>query len=178
MENYSVAALDAELKAKEQKFDEAVVESFWSENGELIYVLKENTDLVEYGDLLKYILETNGVFEHSTNIKLTHADQTHFHVFSVSEDAEAIHNEFRDEQSDLDFDAVNGFEDFLTHPDTPSKFNSERHLEYALPENISFQYVASEIDQYIHKNIQKNKDFSITLVCGKDKVLLEYPAIL
>lgn len=97
MDNSKVAALSAELEAKEKKFDGAIVESFWSENGELIYVLQENTDLVEYGDILKYILETNGVFEHTTNIKVAHADQTHFHVFSVSEDAEAIRKEFRDE---------------------------------------------------------------------------------
>lgn len=76
--------LNAELEAKQNKFDAVAVESFWSENGELIYVLKEDADLLEYGDILKYILETNGVFDHSTNIKVTHADQTHFHVFCVS----------------------------------------------------------------------------------------------
>ncbi|RZK25349.1 MAG: hypothetical protein EOO43_05720 [Flavobacterium sp.] len=89
MDISNTTILNVELEAKQNKFETAAVESFWSENGELIYVLKEGTDLVEYGDILKYILQTHSVFERSTNVKVTHADQTHFHVFSVSEDSEA-----------------------------------------------------------------------------------------
>jgi len=40
MDSSRVAALNAALEAKQKKFDQAAVESFWSENGELIYVLK------------------------------------------------------------------------------------------------------------------------------------------
>jgi len=178
MDSSKVAALNAELEAKQKKFDEAAVESFWSENGELIYVLKEGHDLVEYSNILKYILETNGVFEHSTNVKVTHADQTHFQVFSIGEDSIHLDGELNDEQSDIDSNAISGFEDFLTHPETPSKFSAERNLEYVLPEEVNFEVVASDIDKFITKTIKRNKDFSITLVCGKDKVLLEYPAIL
>lgn len=98
MDSIRVAALNAALEAKQKKFDQAAVESFWSENGELIYVLKEGVDLVEYGDMLKHILETNGAFNHSTNIKVTHADQTQFHVFTVSEDSESFPDEFRDDK--------------------------------------------------------------------------------
>ena len=86
-------------------------------------------------------------------------------------------NELKDEQDDIDFNAVSDFEDFLAHPEAPSGFDAARNLEYILPENISFQFVTSEIDQYIQKNVKRNKDFTITLICGKDTVLLEYPAV-
>lgn len=118
------------------------------------------------------------MFKHSTNVKATHADQTLFHVLKVSEDVEAIHNEFRDEQSDLDFDAVNEFGDFLKHPDTPSKFNSERNLKYSLPENISFQICnIGNRSIYSIAYPEKQRLQHYPCVWQRHTVLLEYSAI-
>ena len=59
-------------KPSKRKFGEAAVESFWSVNGEVIYVLKDGADLVEYGDIVKYILETNGALTIRTTSSSRH----------------------------------------------------------------------------------------------------------
>jgi len=84
MANIDLAAMKAKLEVKSEKFHQAVIESFWSEHGELIYVLKDGICLVEYASLLKFISNIAGTFDNSTHIKLMHSDSTHFESFITS----------------------------------------------------------------------------------------------
>lgn len=65
-----------DLKALKHKFDEGVIESLWSENGELMYIIKDGLDLNEYALIAKQILESERDIAHDFTGKVTNQSQT------------------------------------------------------------------------------------------------------
>lgn len=57
MENYNSKDIDPEINEMKERFNEKVTASYWSENGELVYVLQNGTDLEEYAELINKILK-------------------------------------------------------------------------------------------------------------------------
>jgi len=166
--------IEEEFDALNKKFDEAFVKHYFSENGEAIYIFKDGTDLKEFSRITERILDDNGDFPYTTVVKVTHADLAEFETFVMGGDDHEF-SEFEDEQDKLDSNAIEAFEEFIKFPDTSSKFDANRNLIYELPQDVTLSYVSEQIDKYIQREMAKNKSFSITLVCGKDRVVLEYP---
>jgi len=46
-------------------------------------------------------------------------------------------------------------------------------LNYTLPNDVDFSNVVEEIDEFITKEIARNKSFSISLSNSKDKTILD-----
>ena len=65
--------LDSKIQAK---FDQAVVESIWSENGELSYVIKDGLDLDEYAQVIKAVLESQKEIAHDFSGTVTNESKT------------------------------------------------------------------------------------------------------
>ncbi|WP_316739236.1 hypothetical protein [Pedobacter aquatilis] len=170
---YNLNDIEAETNAAQKKFDEAFVKQYFSENGEAIYIFKDGSDLKELVKATERILKDKGDFPYTTNVKVTHADLKEFETFVMFGEALDL-SEFESEQDKLDSNAIDAFEEFMKFPDTPSKFDANRNLVYELPQDVTLSYVSEEIDKYIQREVAKNKSFSVTLVCGKDKVVLEY----
>lgn len=70
-----------ELNALKERFDDGLIESLWSENGELMYIIKEGLDLNEYALLAKKILESEGDIAHDFTGKVTNKSKTEFARF-------------------------------------------------------------------------------------------------
>ena len=70
----------------DEKFSAATQKSFWSENGELIYILNPGTELKEYAEMIELILQDNAPFEHSTVVKVTDEGQSEFVSFTIGHD--------------------------------------------------------------------------------------------
>ena len=70
----------------DEKFSAATQKSFWSENGELIYVMNSGTELQEYAEIIELILHDNAPFEHSTVVKVTDEGQSEFVSFTIGHD--------------------------------------------------------------------------------------------
>lgn len=60
----------------EQKFNDAVLEALWSENGELTYIIRDGLDLEEYAVLAKAVLEKSREIEHDFTGKVTNEGNT------------------------------------------------------------------------------------------------------
>lgn len=75
MEKHDLPANDAEFEAIKKDFNDNVVESGWSENGELIYVLKDEADLDKYAKSAEIILSSYFEPEIDFICKVMHADQ-------------------------------------------------------------------------------------------------------
>jgi len=58
-------------KETQSKFDQGVVESIWSENGELSYVIKDGLDVEEYAMIIKEVLESEKEIAHDFAGKVT-----------------------------------------------------------------------------------------------------------
>jgi len=177
MINFDMAAIDAEYEAKVIQLDQAVIESFWSENGELTYVLRDGTDLLEYADLTKSILEINRTFDTGVTVRLKHSNHASSESFILGEELELLHEELYDAQEDIEYCAVNDFEGFIKNPATALKLNGERYLEYLLPENVTLEVVAENIDAIIKRTVAGDKSFSIGLISGNEQIFLTYPKI-
>ncbi len=65
-----------DLNTLKKKFDEGLIESQWSENGELMYIVKDGLNLEEYALLAKQILESEGDIAHDFTGKVTNKSKT------------------------------------------------------------------------------------------------------
>ncbi len=70
-----------ELHTLKTKFDDGLIESLWSENGELMYIIKDGLDLNEYALLAKQILESEGDIAHDFTGKVTNESKNEFARF-------------------------------------------------------------------------------------------------
>ncbi|MEH3112875.1 hypothetical protein [Pedobacter terrae] len=70
-----------DLNELKKKFDEGLIESLWSENGELMYIIKDGLDLNEYALLAKQILESEGDIAHDFTGKVTNQSKTEYARF-------------------------------------------------------------------------------------------------
>jgi hypothetical protein len=65
-----------DLNTLKKKFEDGVIESLWSENGELMYIIKDGLDLNEYAQTAKQILESEGDIAHDFTGKVTNNSKT------------------------------------------------------------------------------------------------------
>jgi hypothetical protein len=75
MEKQNREDLHAEIQTMRERFNEKVNQSYWSENGEPVYIFQEETDLEEYADLIEMILKDTAESEMDFICKLMHADE-------------------------------------------------------------------------------------------------------
>jgi hypothetical protein len=76
MEDRPINISKEDLNALKKKFDDGVIESLWSENGELMYIIKDGLDLNEYALAAKQILESEGDIAHDFTGKVTNRSKT------------------------------------------------------------------------------------------------------
>ncbi|QDW26294.1 hypothetical protein FFJ24_016315 [Pedobacter sp. KBS0701] len=76
MKNIPTNISKEDLSVLKKKFDDGVIESVWSENGELMYVIKDGLDLNEYALTAKQILESEGDIAHDFTGKVTNESKT------------------------------------------------------------------------------------------------------
>jgi len=81
MKNTVDNRMKEDLKVIKQNFEAGVIESLWSENGELVYVIKDDLDLEEYAILAKRVLESEGDIAHDFTGKVTHPGKAEFARF-------------------------------------------------------------------------------------------------
>jgi len=67
--------------AIKKKFENGVIESAWSENGELTYIIKDGLDLNEYALAAKLVLESERDIAHDFTGKITNSSKTGFVKF-------------------------------------------------------------------------------------------------
>ena len=65
-----------DLNTLKKKFNDGLIESLWSENGELTYIINDGLDLNEYANLAKQILESEGDIAHDFIGKVTNKSKT------------------------------------------------------------------------------------------------------
>ncbi len=65
-----------DLPALKQKFEDGMIESVWSENGELTYIIKDGLDLNEYALAAKQILESDSDIAHDFVGKVTNESKS------------------------------------------------------------------------------------------------------
>jgi hypothetical protein len=65
-----------DLNTLKKKFNDGLIESSWSENGELTYIINDGLDLNEYAKLAKRILEGEGDIAHDFIGKVTNKSRT------------------------------------------------------------------------------------------------------
>jgi hypothetical protein len=68
-------------KETQAKFDQGVVESIWSENGELSYVIKDGLNIEEYAIVIKEVLESQKEIAHDFAGTVTNESRTAFAKF-------------------------------------------------------------------------------------------------
>jgi len=76
MKDVPMSISKEDLKTLKHKFDDGVIESLWSENGELTYIIKDGLDLNEYALAAKQILESDRDIAHDFTGKVTHQSET------------------------------------------------------------------------------------------------------
>ena len=70
-----------DLNVLKKKFDDGLIESLWSENGELMYIIKDGLDLNKYALLAKQVLESEGAIAHDFTGKVTNKSKSEFARF-------------------------------------------------------------------------------------------------
>ncbi|RZJ84141.1 MAG: hypothetical protein EOO20_21630 [Chryseobacterium sp.] len=67
-------AVDKNLK---EKFDQGILESIWSENGELSYLIKDGLDVDEYAIIIKQVLESEKEIAHDFSGTVSNESRTY-----------------------------------------------------------------------------------------------------
>jgi len=78
MENSKQKAKTKKLEEIHERFLGAVVESYYGENGELVYILKQETDLEEYAGMIKTVLSSKVGLDLTQVVRVTNQDQSHY----------------------------------------------------------------------------------------------------
>jgi hypothetical protein len=176
MENLDSSAMDAEMNALNEKFNEKVIESYWSENGELIYVMQDGTNLKEYAKIAETILKDNWSSETDFICKLMYSDgqnpvsfECNFSMKDVGDDIEEIEP----------MTALDELEDFKNlWPDYfLEKIKSEGDIEYPIGYGVDLLEMKKLILDYINES--KEIDIPITIVLinlAREREIISVPA--
>lgn len=74
MKEHEILNVSAAHQELNDKFNEQVIESYWSENGELIYILKDEANLQEYAQIVKQLF-ISAEIKHNFTGKVAHTNQ-------------------------------------------------------------------------------------------------------
>jgi len=172
MENQNIRPIDPDIDGMRENFNAKVSESYWSENGELVYVLENGTDLEKYSQMIKMIFSDTGEPEMDFIIKVMHADGGHsvcvecnfaLDTSSLADDDEAV----------TEYDTLEYFKEFW-NDDVKKKFNSEREVDFEVSEGVDLMKASRLIFTYINESTTLGKDITVVLknISGHQERLL------
>ncbi|WP_156166794.1 hypothetical protein [Pedobacter sp. BMA] len=75
MKNHEILNVSPAHQQLNDKFNEQVIESYWSENGELIYILKDEANLEQYAGIAKKLLTASPELDQNFTGKVAHTNQ-------------------------------------------------------------------------------------------------------
>jgi hypothetical protein len=178
LEQKDLPANDAEFDAIKNDFNENVIESGWSENGELIYILKDGSNVEQYAKSAEIILNSYWEPEMDFVCKVMHADGKDFVSFKCDFDAKHLFEEanpVEDEPMD-EFDTLEDFKGLW--PDYfLEKLNSDEDIEFPVSEGVDLAKTGKLILEYINET--GKIDIPITIVLNNlagEKEILSVPA--
>lgn len=176
MEKIDTSAIDAEMKALNAKFNEKVVESYWSENGELVYILQDGTDLKEYAEMVEKVLNDNWAPEIDYVCKVMHADEKNSVSFNCDFDAKHIFEDLELEEDEPmnEYDTLEDFKLFW-NDDVASKFNDDREVEFPVSEGVDLNKAGKLIIDYVNQYTKLGKSVTVilfNLAGNKEKLML------
>jgi len=172
MEKYNTEEIDAQIQAKRDKFNAQVIESFWSENGELTYVLNEGADLEEYGKLIETILAETSEPEMDFICKLIHADGQHSVNIECNFAPEV--SLFTDEDDIVtEYDTLEDFKEFW-HRDVQKQLNADREVVFDVSDGVDLMSASRLIFTFINDSTKLGQDITIILknISGGEERLL------
>jgi hypothetical protein len=160
MENYKSKDIDAEINAVRERFNENVTASYWSENGELVYVLQNGTDLEEYARLIEKILKHTSEPEMDFVCKLINLDEKS----QVNIECKFARDESLISDGDIadEYDTLAYFKQFW-NDEVSKKFNPEREVEFEVPEGVEIMKASRLIFSYINESTKLGQDITIVL---------------
>lgn len=178
MEQKDLPANDAEFEAIQKEFNENVIESGWSENGELVYILKDESDLDKYAKSAEIILNSYWEPEMDFVCKVMHSDGEKSVSFKCEFDAKHlfVDEEFEDDEPMTALDELEDFKGLWPHYFL-EKLNAEEDLEYPIAEGVDLAETGKLIMNYINKSDKVDIPITIVLVnLAGDKEILSIPA--
>lgn len=165
MEQKVLPANDAEFEAIKKDFNENVIESEWAENGELIYILKDGSDLEKYANSAEIILNSYWEPEMDFVCKVMHADRKNPVSFKCEFDAKhlLLNEEFDDEEPMTALDELEDFKGLWPHYFL-EKLNPDEDFEYYIAEGVDLVEMSKLIVDYIHASGKVDIPITIVLI--------------